>query len=273
MQFWKGFKKLLQKYNFWNITSSIDLFFLESDQWPIIQTFLLHIFFYFWPTIYCRTNLSRRLCGMYQLKLEISFHEINWCICNHLAENSIWIHMGARTGQTQIYQKFFFCIIKYVKTHNYNWHKVNTFFFEIKVFWNLILVFFYNSVPKDSTSSPAILWSWCGGYWPTSGIKIVHFHSEKKIMKLNQDNVMLLQQKKLEKYEGVIWKLFCFFVTVTLFYSSRLNSERLGVLSEIRLNRNRLPKIAFLVTELIESRPRMQIKFSKFYSTGTVNRR
>ena len=110
-------------------------FFLKSDQWPIIQTFLLHIFFYFWPTIYYRTNLSRRLCGMYQLKLEISFHEINWCICNHLAENSIWIHMGARTGQTQIYQKFFFfCIIKYVKTHNYNWHKVNTFFFEIKVF-------------------------------------------------------------------------------------------------------------------------------------------
>ena len=146
--------------------------------------------------------------------------------------------------------------------HNYNWHRVNTFFFEIKVFWNLILVFFYNLVPKDSTSSPTILWSWCGGYWPTSGIKIVHFHSEKKIMKLNQDKNsqknMLLQQKKLEKYEGVIWKLFCFFVTVTLFYSSLLNSERLGVLSEIGLNWNRLPKIAFLVTELIECKSNKQ---------------
>ena len=69
---------------------------------------------------------------------------------------------------------------------------------------------------------------------------------------------MLLQQKKLEKYEGVIWKLFCFFVTVTLFYSSLLNSERLGVLSEIGLNWNRLPKIAFLVTELIECKSKFQ---------------
>ena len=88
------------------------------------------------------------------------------------------------------------------------------------------------------------------------------FSLRKKIMKLNQDKNsqknMLLQQKKLEKYEGVIWKLFCFFVTVTLFYSSRLNSERLGVLSEIRLNRNRLPKIAFLVTELIECKSNFQ---------------
>ena len=122
------------------------------------------------------------------------------------------------------------------------------------------MVFFYNLVPKDSTSSPTILWSWCGGYWPTSGIKIVHFHSEKKIMKLNQDKNsqknMLLQQKKLEKYEGVIWKLFCFFVTVTLFYSSLLNSERLGVLSEIGLNWIRLPKV--VVTELIECKSNFQ---------------
>ena len=173
---------------------------------------------------------------------------------------------GSNSNLPEVF--FFFCIIKYVKTHNYNWHKVNTFFFEIKVFWNLILVFFYNSVPKDSTSSPTILWSWCGGYWPTSGIKIVHFHSEKKIMKLNQDNVMLLQQKKLEKYEGVIWKLFCFFVTVTLFYSSLLNSERLGVLTEIGLNWNRPITQNCIFSDRID---RMKIKFSKFYRTGTVN--